>query len=107
MSPSYSLISFVAALSIASATPNLSQRGKDLNTIVSYRADLEAISIDFAPNWPTYANDKNLYDIGLSLSATVNVGPNCDTVINKTCIAAEAMADMSSSTQFMYQLGHT
>lgn len=106
MPPIYSLTSFVAALSIASATPTLSLRGQALNTIVNYH-NLGEDFINFAPNWPTCANDKNLYDIGLSLSATVNVRPDCDTVIDKICIAAEAMANMSSTTQFMYQLGHT
>ncbi len=101
-----SLLGCVAALALTNASPTLSPRGKDLNTIVDHRPDLGGDLINFAPNWPTCGNDKNIKSIGLSTTITVKVRPDCDTVIDKICVAAAAMASRKPY-EFMIQLSHT
>jgi len=91
----------VAALALTNVTLTLSPRGKDLNTITTYREDLGVTFINFAPNWPTCGNNKNLNGIGLSTTITVQVRPDCDTVIDKICVAADAMAKRTTG-QFMF-----
>ena len=100
----YLALSFVVAFTFTNAKPfTLFSRGGGDNTVVDSRSNGDVFT-DYAPNWPTCGNDHTLTDTGISTTITVNVRPDCDTVIDTICKAA--VIEYKSGS-YMSSIGHT
>lgn len=99
------ILTFCAILATTTSTPSIhSPRSHTLSSFTTVaNKDTGTVSTNFAPNWPTCANDRLLSTLNPNPTSTVYVRPDCDAVISEICTAAawEAANDV-----FMSSIGH-